>query len=205
MTAVRLATHNCGDVAETPATGWDVQCLTERSSKPLPKHVERHTSKRLKGLAIDWDPDVLTVRKRGAKMAHPGLAKFSPNRGTIWVEGFLTEAPEVKVAVVCSHRLNDPHGARRSFGPIRELIWKVHAAQDRRLFERLSKRGFVVLYGGDINDRTAGLEPLTRLLRGHYDALGYSKGARPVGQPVNGGRLGSDHARYTQTFEVKGR
>lgn len=203
MVTIRAATHNQGDKAETPATGWDVQCLTERSSKPLPAWAERHTSK-LKGLAIDWNPDVLTVRKKHSEVAHLGLARFSPTRGRIWVEGFLTEAPDIDIAVVASHRLNDPAGKKRAFGPVRRLIWAAHAAGDRRLFQRLIKRGFIVLYGGDINDRDAGLEPLTRLLRGHYDALGY-KGARPVGQPVNGGRLGSDHARYTQAFEVKGR
>lgn len=205
MTRLRFATHNCGDKAAPPTSGWDIECLTERSSAPPPKWAERHTSKRLKGLAIDWNPDVLTVTKRGAEVAHVGLAKFSPTRGRIWVEGYLTEAPYVQVAVVDSHRLNDPDGSDRAFGPVRKLLWKAHAAGDRRLFQRLERRGFIVLYGGDINDRRAGLDPLVRELHGHYDAIGYSRDKRlRLVPPIKPDRsTASDHARFTAVFEVK--
>lgn len=204
MPALRFAVHNQGDRAASPASGWDVQCLTERSKAGPPGWAERHTSKRLKGLAIDWNPDVLTVRKRGSEVAHVGLARFSPTRGRIWVEGELAEAPWIDLAVVASHRLNDPHGERRAFGPVRKLLWKAHAAGDRRLFERLERRGFLVLSGADINDRKAGLDPLVRELRGHYDAIGYSRDKRlRLVSIETGARGGSDHARYTATFQIK--
>ena len=204
MVTLRFGVHNQGDKAASPPSDWDVQCLTERSSKPLPREVERHTARRLKGLAIDWNPDVLTVRRKGAEVAHVGLAKFSPARGRIWIEAELTEAPYIDVAVVCSHLLNDPHGTKRAFGPVRMLLWRAHAAGDARLFRRLIKRGFVVLYGGDINDRDADLDPLVRLLKGHYDAIGYSRDERLrlVGIQT-GPRGGSDHSRYTATFQIK--
>ena len=204
MVTLRHATHNQGDRAVSPNDGWDVQCLTERSKAPAPKWAERHTSRRLKGLAIDWNPDVLTARKRGAEVAHVGLAKFSPARGRIWIEASLTEAPWIDVAVVASHRLNDPDGSDRAFGPVRRLIWQAHAAGDRRLFERLERRGFLVVFGGDINDRQAGLDPLIRELGGHYDAIGYSRDKRlRLAGVETGPRGGSDHTRYTATFEIK--
>lgn len=203
MTALKLALHNQGDRAPSPASGWDVQCLTERSSKPLPKHVERHTSRRLKGLAIDWNPNVLAHRGGGSAVAHYGLAGFSPNRGTLWDEFDLIGTPW-QVAVVCSHRLNDPDGSTRLFGPMRRLLWKVHAAQDRRIIQRLERRGFLVLYGGDINDRRADLKPLIRELKGHYDALGYSRDPRLSLVGVeSAGRLGSDHERFTASLNIK--
>lgn len=202
MATLRLGLHNQGDKAASPTSGWDVQCLTERSPAGPPRWAERHTSKRLKGLAIDWNPDVLDHTGGGSAVAHTGLAGFSPNRGTMWDEFDLIGTPW-RVAVVCSHRLNDPDGSERPFGPLRRTLWKVHAAQDRRIITRLERRGFLVLFGADINDRTAGLDPLIRELRGHYDAIGYSEDKRlrlvsidkAAGAP-------SDHARFTATYRI---
>lgn len=204
MTVLRHATHNQADKAGSPDRGWDVQCLTERSSAPAPPWAERHVAKRIKGLAIDWNPDLLEHRGGGSAVAHLGLAGFSPNRGTLWDEFNLIGTPW-KVAVVCSHRLNDPDGDTRSFGPLRRTLWKVHAAQDKRIIRRLERRGFLVFYGGDINDRTADLRPLERLAGtlGHYDALG-----RPRDKRVHMTALDktpgapSDHARFTATYRI---
>lgn len=203
MTTIRLGLHNQGDTAPTPDHGWDVQCLTERSSKPLPNWADRHTSRRLKGLAIDWNPDVLDVRHKGSELSFFGRAGITPNRGRLWIEASFAVAPYINVAVVCSHRINDNDGSQHPASAfIRRRLWNHHARGDRRLFRRLIRRGFIVLYGGDINDHAAGLDPLTRLLLGHYDAIGYSDGLRLIGKPVSGGRLGSDHGRFTATFAV---
>lgn len=203
MTTVRLLEHNQGDKAALPKSGWDVACLTERSKAPAPGWAEVHRARRLKGLAIAWDPDVFAHRGRGSALAHPGLAGFSPNRGTIWDEFDLIGTPW-KVAVVCSHRLNDPDGSTRAFGPIRRLLWKMHAALDARIFRRLERRGFLVLYGGDVNDRRCGLAPLVRELHGHYDAIGYSRDQRVRLVGVQPDRTtSSDHSAFTATFQIE--
>lgn len=204
MTTLRHLTWNQGDRGVSPETGWDVATLTERSSSGPPRWALRHTSRTLKGLAIDWNPDVLNVSSKGSTLAHIGLAAFSPNRGTIWVAGELVESKR-KAVVICSHRLNDPDGSTRAFGPVRKLLWQVHAALDRRLFERFERRGYLAFYGGDINHRTADLKPLRRLLRGHYDAIGYTR--TPLvelnGNVVPNASGQSDHARFIATYSIK--
>jgi hypothetical protein len=205
--AVRLrqGSHNQGDEAASPDSGWDVQCLTERSSDAQPNWADRHKSRMLKGLAIDWNPDVLDVRRKDSFIAHYGIPKVTPNRGTLWIEATLTTAAWIDVAVVCSHRINDNDGSDHPVTKwIRRRRWDRHDRKDRRLFRRLERRGFLVLYGGDINDRTAGIEPLVRELNGRYDALGHSvdKRLRLCGI-TTGGRDGSDHQRFTATYEIK--
>lgn len=203
MATLRHATHNQGDRAESPASGWDVQCLTERSPSPAPEWAERY-SPGIKGLAIDWNPDVFDVEHKFNVVVHPGASKISPSRGTLWVTGRLTTAPAVKVAVVCSHRINDPDGSTRLGGAWRRMVWKAHALFDARLFKSLERRDFLVLYGGDINDRTATLHPLRRLLDGHYDALGYSRDPRiKLTDLDKNGRTASDHSRFTATYSIK--
>lgn len=209
MTTVRLLTWNQGDVGESPATGWDVACLQERSPHQPPKWAERFTSRALKGLAIDWNPDVFEVHKKGAPIAHIGLAKVTPTRGTLYVLGIThvsNTGDTIPLAVICSHRLNDPDGDTRAYGPIRRLIWNVHARLDARLARRFERQGYVVLFGGDINDREAGLAPLVRQLRGHYDALGYTRSKRVHLTNLSSiGRRGSDHGGYIGTFDIKGK
>lgn len=201
-TTLRQLQWNQGDKGISPGAGWDISTLQERSPHPPPKWAQRHTSRKLKGLAIDWDPDVFEVTETIAKVAHIGLAGFTPTRGTLGVAG--TYAGIVPVAVLCSHRLNDPDGSIRAFGPIRRLLWRVHAALDARLTRRYERRGFVVIQGSDANDRKSGLAPLIRELEGHYDAIGYSRDPRIrlVGI-VNGGRHGSDHGMFTATYALK--
>ena len=204
MTTVRLLTHNQGDRASEPGAGWDVACLQERSHYSQPKWAERYKSRALKGLAIDWNPDVFEVRKKGSPVAHIGLALFSPTRGSLYVLGRL--GGTTPLAVICSHRLNDPDGSIRAYGPVRRLIWNVHARLDARLARRFERRGYVVLFGGDINDRTTGLDPIVRELRGHYDAIGYTRAKRvDLERLTHIGRRGSDHAGYVATFTIKGK
>lgn len=201
MSALRFRTHNQADIAvERP--GYDIACLTERSAY-VPNHVERHTSKLLKGLAIDYDPDVFEVHKRRFAVAHPGIPKRSPRRGTLWVKGVWLSTG-TKVAVVCSHRINNASGpVKRSHRALAERLWKRHEALDARISRRLIKRGYVVLFGGDINNHTALLTPLTRAAKTfrHYDAIGYS-GARLLSCETSSGG-GSDHAAFTAIFDVR--
>lgn len=199
---LRLLEWNQGDDGVSPNNGWDIACLTERSPHPPANRYERFTSRRLKGLAIDHDPDVFDVHERGAKIAHLGFPGFSPIRGTLYEAGLY--AGIVPVAAMCSHRLNDPDGSDRVGGPVRSVLWRVHAALDARIARRLEKRGYVVVYGGDINDHRARLTPLIRELEGHYDAIGYSRDPRiRLLGIVNGGKHGSDHGQFTATFALK--
>ncbi len=201
MTTLRLLQWNQGDDGVPLPDGYDVATLQERNDARPSARFERHTARRLKGLAIDYDPDQWTDLEVGSKVAHVGLAKVTPARGTLWITG---KYEGCRLTVMCSHPINDPAGEKRAFGPIRRLVWTVCAWQDRRLAQRFITRGDAVLLGSDINDREAGVKRLRRLLRGHLDAICYHPGSlRLVGQVRSIGRRGSDHAGYIATFEFK--
>lgn len=204
MTLLRHMTWNQGDQGVSPDRGWDIACLTERSKAGPPGWAERYTSRLLKGLAIDWNPDVFEVDKTGASLAHIGMAKFSPNRGTLWATGRLVETGQ-KVAVLCAHRINDPDGSERSFGPVRKLLWGTHAALDRRLIDRFERRGHLVFYGGDVNHRTDRLEPLHRVLMGRYDALAHTPDAAVTVVDVKPGPQPQGHAHrmFTAHYDIR--
>lgn len=199
MTALRLRAHNQGD--RGVETGeYDVACLTERSPT-TPDRVVRHSTKLLKGLAIDYDPKVFEVHKSRFAVAHPGIPKRSPRRGTLWIKA--THIPTgAKVAVVCSHRINNASGpATRPKRWLAEKCWAIHTRLDTLIFKRLIAKGFVVLYGGDINDRADELKPLTRVARtfGRYDAIGFHVADI---EELLVEKTTSDHAAFTATFEI---
>lgn len=197
----RLLQWNQGDdgVLNEP---YDIATLQERSPAPQRAGFRRFTDDRLKGLAIDWDPEKFKVNQKKAKIAHVGHAKFSPTRGTLYVTGVYEGT--VKLAVMCSHLLNDPDGSERVGGFFRRLLWLVHMALNRRIARRLLKQGYTVLHGTDINDHTASMNPLVRLLKGRYDAIGYSpKRARLTGPPRTLSPHGSDHRPVIATFYLK--
>jgi hypothetical protein len=201
-TTVRVLEWNQGDNGVYLGDDYDVATLQERNERAPATRSERHTSRRIKGLAIDYDPDQWTEIETGSKVAHIGLVKVTPTRGTLYLAG---RYEGHKLAVLCSHRINDPHGTEgRPFGPMRRLLWQVHAALDRRLARKFIKRGYAVILGTDMNDRTAGLDPLYRLLLGHLDAFGFtSKLLKLVKRLRSIGRRGSDHAGYIATFEFE--
>lgn len=197
MATVRVLEWNQGDHGVYLADDYDVATLQERNERAPANRFERHTSRHLKGLAIDYDPDQWTDVQTGSKVAHPGLTKVTPTRGTLYLAG---KYEGHLLVVLCSHRINE----KWSSNPLGRLIWLVHAALDRRLARRFIKRGYAVILGTDMNDHHAGLDPLYRLLRGHYDAIGFtSKTLRLVGQIRSIGRRGSDHAGYIATFEFR--
>lgn len=202
--AFRVMTWNQGDAGVSPARGWDVACLTERSEHRPPARMVRHQARGIKGVAIDYDPDVLDVRRKGSRLAHLGMAGFSPNRGTLWVAGVHVESGR-KVAVVCSHRINDPDGDQRAFGPVRRVLWNTHAFVDRGIIRDLEDRGYLVFYGGDLNHRTDPMAPLVRDLDGVYDALAHSdRPAVRLERIVRGpAPTGHAHRMFTAVYGIK--
>lgn len=201
---LRVATHNQGDRAASPDHGWDVQCLTERSPGPGPVWARRHTARGIKGLAIDHDPRVLRSVARGSALAHLGVPRLTPARGTLW-ECYRHVPTGRRVAVVCDHRINDPRGRVRALPLVRWSLWRLHRLVTRRVIRRLQRRGYAVFYGGDPNHASDPIRPLRRVLRGRKDALAgprlgwvtFLRVHRTEGAP-------SDHDRYTAVWKLQG-
>lgn len=199
MSQFILRAHNQHDQGVENGN-YDVACLTE-CSNTVSGNVERYRSRFVKGVAIDWNPDVIEVWAKGFRIAHPGILKRTPRRGTVFIRGRHL-ASKRKVAVLCSHRINQRYEGR--FPRIAIKFWNLHAALDKRLIKRLIKHDYLVFLGSDINDRHAGLSPLMRALEtlGFNDAVGYMTNANIV-SCERGPRNGSDHFTFTAKFNLQ--
>lgn len=197
-----VVTHNQQDRA-TENGGADVYCLTERARTTQLKDYEAYVPGRNRSLGIYTDPDVLVVRRRRYKVAHPGLARVTPSRGTAYVKCRMVETGQ-KVAVLCGHRVNDHDGAAGRPGNwFRRRGWHAHRRLDARIVRSLERRGYLVVYGGDVNDRDRGvLAPLVDVFGvGTFDRIAASRPVRAVIRHASR-RGGSDHRAYVATLRL---
>lgn len=199
-----FATHNLHDETGTPTPFADVLLFTEaipaRVSEALPLSYVVAPCRWQRDLVIAWKRDAFTPKRnrRGRivkhyRLAHPGLAKVTPHRGTYWINGWLADGTPATLLV--EHRIN------AAFPPfvrgerwLRPRYWRRHTRITLRIIRRRIRRGAVVLAGGDQNTPTgvSAYQGVLHEVGTHYDRLGSSL---PIGDVDVLSRKGSDHSR----------
>lgn len=196
MTTTTIGTHNLHDLAGWPTPFADVILFTEA----VPARVREFLEPGYVVRACRWQKDLVIAWRRGTfvptctryRLAHPGIPKVTPRRGTFIIEGHLGGVP---TALVAEHRIN------AAFPPFirgerlyRPRMWQLHTSITRRTVRRLLERGYVVLAGGDLNT-PRGVSGYKGLLReyGHgFDRIAASARLEAV-ETLS--REGSDHPR----------
>lgn len=197
-----FGTHNTHDEAGTPSAFADVLFFTEAIPERVRAALEPlgyvvAPCRWQKDLVIAWERGVFVPRRKRYKLAHPGIAKVTPHRGTYWIVGRLHGK---RAVLLVEHRINaafPPY--RRGEATFRRLSWSWHTRLTLRQIRRFRRQGLLVVCGGDTNT-PHGVSAYRGLLHeagSHFDRLGST---RPLAEVQLLSRMGSDHARLVATL-----
>jgi hypothetical protein len=156
-------------------------------------------------LVIAYRPEFFKPNRltgRHYRLAHGGVEKVTPHRGTFWLTGRFLDGSEKrfhrkgkKGALLVEHRINAAFEPFiRGEGTFRRDRWRKHTVMTLRIIRRLVRRGYLVLAGGDINTPhgVSAYEGVLNERGSHFDRLG-SNG--DLGKPEVMSKEGSDHNR----------
>lgn len=196
MTTTTLGTHNLHDRAGWPTPFADVILFTEAVPARVreflaPGYVVR-PCRWQKDLVIAWRRGIFIPTRERYRLAHTGIPKVTPRRGTFIIEGILNGQ---QTALVVEHRIN------AAFAPFirgekyyRPRMWQLHTSITRRAIRRLHERGFDVLAGGDLNT-PRGVAGYKGLIHEYGEGLDRLGSTQPLVDVVTLSREGSDHKR----------
>jgi hypothetical protein len=192
-----FGTHNTLDGA-APATPFaDVLLFTEAIPERVRTALEPlgyvvAPCRQQRDLVIAWKRGTFTPRRKRYKLAHPGIAKVTPHRGTYWIVGRLHGK---RAVLLVEHRINaafPPY--RRGEATFRRLSWSWHTRLTLRQIRRFRRQGLLVIAGGDLNAShgVSGYRGELHEAGAHFDRLGSTQPIRSV-ELLS--RMGSDHPR----------
>lgn len=199
-----FGTHNLLDHVGTPSVFADILLFTEA----IPERVR--ASLEPLGYVVApcrWQKDLVIAWKRGTfepkrdrkgriksrwLLAHPGVAKVTPHRGTYWIKGTLDDR---RTVLLVEHRINaafPPY--RRGEATFRRASWSWHTRLTLRQIRRFRRQGLLVIAGGDLNTThgVSGYKGELHEAGAHFDRLGSTQPIRAVELLSN---MGSDHPR----------
>jgi hypothetical protein len=199
-----FGTHNTLDGA-APATPFaDVLLFTEAIPERVRAALEPlgyvvAPCRQQRDLVIAWKRGTFTPRRKRYRLAHPGIAKVTPHRGTYWIVGRLNGK---RAVLLVEHRINaafPPY--RRGEATFRRLSWSWHTRLTLRQIRRFRRQGLLVVCGGDLNTShgVSGYRGELHEAGAHFDRLGSTQPIRAV-ELLS--RMGSDHPRLKA--EIRG-
>lgn len=103
-----------------------------------------------RALVVAWRVGTFTRTGSTYRLAHPGLRKVTPHRGTYAVLG--VDAEDKATALVVEWRVNGARPPyRRGEATLRRMLHAIHGRVTRRMVNRLRDKGYVVHVAGDPN------------------------------------------------------
>lgn len=194
---VTFGTHNLHDQTGTPSVFADVLLFTEAIPERIKDALEPlgyvvAPCRYQRDLVIAWKRGTFEPRRKRYRLAHPGIAKVTPHRGTYWIVG---ELHGEQAVLLVEHRINasfPPY--RRGEATFRRTSWNWHTRMTLRRIRRFRRRGLLVIAGGDLNTpfNVTGYRGELHEAGAHFDRLGST---RPIRDVELLSRMGSDHPR----------
>lgn len=192
-----FATHNLHDQTGTPSAPAEIMLFTEAIPERVRAALEPlgyvvAPCRQQRDLVIAWKRGTFTPRRKRYRLAHPGIAKVTPHRGTYWIVGRLHGK---RAVLLVEHRINaafPPY--RRGEATFRRLSWSWHTRLTLRQIRRFRRQGLLVIAGGDLNTShgVSGYRGELHEAGAHFDRLGSTQPIRAV-ELLS--RMGSDHPR----------
>lgn len=156
--------HNVHDWAGDPSLAADVCFIVEAEAKTIrakARSLRRKTSARLGGkrvfvckqqkdLVLAVSRELFKVESVEYHLAHKGVAKVTPHRGTFVVKGRFRKTGR-KVAFIVEHRINSWWKNERGEKAFRAKCWVGHTNLTLSIIGVLHMDGYVVFAGGDLN------------------------------------------------------
>lgn len=135
-------------------------------------------------------------------LAHKGIAKVTPHRGTFVV---LTRHRPTgrRVAFVLEHRINSWWKSERGEQRLRSTLWHRHTAMTLRVISHLKQENYTIFAGGDLNvpPDVQGYDGALTEINDALDRLACSRDAS-LSNFQRLGSVGSDHHRIKATAHL---
>lgn len=204
-----IGEHNLHDEAGLPAPFADVLLFCEA----IPPTIRQRLGSRLRGRRVlvcrDQKDLVVVVDTKQFKvtgtlyfLAHKGIEKVTPHRGTFVVKTVHRRTGR-KVAFVLEHRINSWWKNERGERALRADLWHEHTDMTLRIIGDLKRENHAVFAGGDLN-----VPPRVKGYLGHLveintalDRLAHSRDVA-LFDFERLSPLGSDHHRIKATAEL---
>lgn len=210
MTTITFGTHNLHDAQGQPTPFADIVLFAEVAPEKLLsvfsriRGYELIVCKQQRDLAIAYKRKVFEPEEAYYRLAHVGLTKVTPSRGTFALAGRLLGNAAV---ITNEHRINAAFPPYvRGEASLRKLCWETHTTSTIAWHREWFKQGRWILAGGDDNapkDVSAYRGTLAEV-GGGYDRLAATKTkGLQLHSPKYLGRAGSDHPRLRATLEVR--
>lgn len=164
MVTFAVSAHNVHDWAGDPSLAADVCFIVEAEARTIrakARALRRKTGARLSGkrvlvckqqkdLVLVVARDLFKVESVEYHLAHKGVAKVTPHRGTFVVKGRFRKTGR-KAAFVVEHRINSWWKNERGEKAFRAKCWVEHTGLTLSIIGVLHMDGYVVFAGGDLN------------------------------------------------------